>query len=169
MKVLKGAGELAVFIAEYWIEKIEGGRLEMPFKGRDEVTDVANLIRAIQTAETQRIFSLEQIELIKARTKEAVERALLEERSIYGYTHFGWPHRLLEKMFAGMEIPHGRFPFEERMLFFSSKEKYEESFDEARWNIEDRNRRVAEYPGEGGVICRYLSGGGWEILAAVQM
>lgn len=161
--------ELAEFYALYWINSIQNGRLEMPFRGDNSMTKLANIARATQTANFVKVFSDEQVEMLVARTKEIINKDLSLQKNLYGYTAYSNPHALLEKIFKGTEIPHGRFPFEEAVCYCYSKEDYKGKFQD-RWPQKDKDRRVNDYPGgdNDGVLCRYLSGGGWEIIAVVK-
>ncbi len=76
--VLKNINEIANFIASFWINMLEVGRFEMPFKGESAITDLANMIRFTEVAEDKKIFSDSQIEEIKKRTKWIVERQLIK-------------------------------------------------------------------------------------------
>jgi len=160
--------ELANFIAFFWISLLEKGRFEMPFKGNSKMDDIANMIRFTQTAEDKKIFSLEQVELIKRRTRIIVEKELLRSRKLYVYTKFTSPTGYLEEMFAGMNIPDGRFPFDMYTSIFPNRMDYEENLDADRCGGEDRKKEIIKnYPG-GGVFCKRQSGEHWQIIATLQ-
>lgn len=169
LPVLKNINELSDFISSYWIQMIEKGRFEMPFQGKDKLTDIANIIRFIQTGEDLKVFTKEQIELIYARTRRIFETELLKRRSLYAYTAYSSPHGYLEKMFSGISVPHGCFPFEIYIKYFSSRLDYEESLDESRCGgAEGKKEIMKNYPSFDGVICQNQSGGYWKIIALVE-
>lgn len=161
--------ELANFIVSFWVNLIEVGRFEMPFKGNDKLTNIANVIRFTQVAEDKKVFSDEQIEELKKRMRAIVERQLLKGDRLYTYTHFSCPMGYLEELFKGIEVPRERFPFETCTMLFHNSFDYEEALDASRCGGEEAKVRIMkeEHPG-GGVFCTRDSGDYWHIIAVIQ-
>lgn len=166
--VLKNIDEIADFIASFWISMLEIGRFEMPFKGDSNITNLANMIRFTEVAEDKKIFSDNQIEEIKKRTKWIVERQLIKGYSLSTGTTFTSPGGYLEEMFKGMGVPDGRFPFDMFFGTFSNCYKYMENETNIERYPKEKLAKVRfDFP-DGSLLCKRQSGDYWEIIASIQ-
>lgn len=167
--VLNSMNELSDFITKFWIGMIENGRFEMPFSGNSKIVTHTNIARFMQVAEDVKVFSEEQVVLITERTRGIVEKLFLKGRKVYGYTAYSSPKGYLEEMFAGISVPHERFPLEVYLLYIPSRIDYEEILKEDRCGGKEGKAIIMKnYPGTGGVLCQSESGGYWKIIASVH-
>ncbi len=170
--VLSNMNELADFITAFWIGMIQNGRFEMPFEGNSKMSNLANMIRFTQTAEDKKIFSSDQIELIQKRTRKIIEQKLLKGGNLAVYTAYSNPSGYLLEMFKGVDIPHGRFPFELFTRYFTSLFDYQNTIEEQPERYKGKEgieAIVKEYRGFDAVFCTRESGGGWTIIAGLKI
>ncbi len=170
--VIKIVTEFSDLIVSFWVQMIEQGRFEIPFKGNSEMNDLANMIRFTQTAEDKKIFSTEQIDLLKKQTKEVVETELAKGRRLHGYTAYASPMGYLKQIFEGIDVPHGRFPFEMATIIFQNEEHYRESLEsvsERCGGTKGIEKIMATYPHGCAVFCKRASGDYWHIVTGIDL
>lgn len=170
--VIKTVTEFSDLIVSFWVQMIEQGHFEMPFKGNSKMDELANMIRFTKTSEDKKIFSTEQIDLLKKQTKEVVETELAKRRRLHGYTTYASPMGYLKQIFEGIDVPHGRFPFEMATIIFQNEEHYRESLEsvsERCGGKEGVEKIMATYPHDCAVFCKRASGDYWHIVTGIDL